>query len=618
MATATIKYDGTTWTVYSEARVININSVLPDGCYITSAIFQADVWLKYEKGYITIGFSAEDTGDIVYPGTKDAPYVFTKDITSFIAQKQFGSFDECVVYIRSFDRGSSSYLSNIVLTINYETFESTFTLPEGDIVAGQPITINITRSRPDTTCEVKAECYIEDESTSGGVLVHSISTGSISSDSATVSVTIPLWWARDITTSQICDIYFYIETTGYAQGDASQTTRTILSGRTSRTMILAESDVAPEITDASVEPNVNMLDDTNTFLQNYAVKTLLSDVSLKYNATLTRATLSINGTIYELPLELPSSNITTITSSGAKTFTITVYDSRGLTATWTKNINVLPYSPPKLVSYIVQRCDVDGSASDVGSYLSAYAVFTYSSFAYSDGAKSNSVTCNVAYKENGMGDSYIDGGTITESGSKILLQDTDGSPKEFGGEKACLVQITVADLLNSTTVDLLIESAAYTMHFKAGGKAVWLGKSSYDERDYSFGVDYKWASYFKGDVYFGNCLVSKELCVLIPYTATILGAAENWSEDAADGYTQDILISGLYAEDAPIIDIDLADKTKEQAVALANAMQSIYRAKTTHNKLTVYSTEPSLSADVPIKMLVVRKLENHPEVGSNG
>lgn len=58
-----------------------------------------------------------------------------------------------------------------------------------------------------------------------------------------------------------------------------------------------------------------------------------------------------------------------IQNSGSVTISTTVTDSRGRTATASITATVIPYSPPKINSLTVKRCDAAGNSSPGGAYL---------------------------------------------------------------------------------------------------------------------------------------------------------------------------------------------------------------------------------------------------------
>lgn len=86
----------------------------------------------------------------------------------------------------------------------------------------------------------------------------------------------------------------------------------------------------------------------------------------------------------------------------------------------------------------------------------------------------------------------------------------------------------------------------------------------------------------------------------INYTATIDTA---WTGSAAP-YSQEIAVTGITANDTPIIDVIMSGTFATDQTRLAD-WSRIYRIRTAANKITVYATEKT-TASLPIQLQVVR------------
>lgn len=86
----------------------------------------------------------------------------------------------------------------------------------------------------------------------------------------------------------------------------------------------------------------------------------------------------------------------------------------------------------------------------------------------------------------------------------------------------------------------------------------------------------------------------------INYTATI---GTTWTGSAAP-YTQDITVTGITANDKPIIDVTMSGTYTTDQTRLAE-WGKIYRIVTAANKITVYATAKT-TASLPIQLQVVR------------
>lgn len=176
--------------------------------------------------------------------------------------------------------------------------------------------------------------------------------------------------------------------------------------------------------------------------------------------------------------------LSSISLSGTISYTVTVTDSRGRTASRSASIYVYPYSSPVLTQAEAARCNSAGTETEEGTYLAAMATATISSCNGKNGS-----TLHVYYRKNG--DSAWTTGTSLSSGVK----------KVFGGgniliDGAYQVRIVASDQF--TSVERIIEVGAYsyTIHFKNGGKGVAFGKAA--EKDNAVEIVSNW-ELFLGD-----------------------------------------------------------------------------------------------------------------------
>lgn len=208
-------------------------------------------------------------------------------------------------------------------------------------------------------------------------------SGTIATKTSDTSVTWtpPLDLAKQNTTGTNVSVVFTIET-------FSESTSI---GTNTKTITCA----IPE----SVKPNVSLsVSDAYTYRTTYGAYVQgKSKLKIEVNAsgsqgsTIKAYSTTIDGKTYT------SKSVTTSALSGTGTLTIktTVTDSRGRTASTTWDVNVLPYSAPKIVSLSAKRCNSDGSANASGGYIKI-------TFASSVTALNNKNTANytLQYKKN--------------------------------------------------------------------------------------------------------------------------------------------------------------------------------------------------------------------------
>jgi len=127
---------------------------------------------------------------------------------------------------------------------------------------------------------------------------------------------------------------------------------------------------------------------------------------------------------------------------GTVTFTVTVTDSRGRTATKTVNITVTDYSPPSISGVTFVRATSGGVVSNTGTYINAKALFTYSAIG------SNAITAKAYYRQSGT-TTWLPAGGTTITHNTTLTYGAGAISQAYIYE----TRITLADAF--TTVEHL-------------------------------------------------------------------------------------------------------------------------------------------------------------------
>lgn len=156
-----------------------------------------------------------------------------------------------------------------------------------------------------------------------------------------------------------------------------------------------------------------------------------------------------------------------LSDSGTITFTGTITDSRGRSASKTLSLTINPYSPPSIKSLTCFRCNQSGKVLDEGTYFNANAVFSYS-----DVNKKNTLTVNKL--------SWVrTDGTTTGSGNKTNL--TSGTAITLGNgtisaSYAWKIIFELKDSLGSiSNYTVNLPTGSTTMDFLKGGKGISVG-----------------------------------------------------------------------------------------------------------------------------------------------
>ena len=191
-----------------------------------------------------------------------------------------------------------------------------------------------------------------------------------------------------------------------------------------------------------------------------------------------KATLTINGaagtygsTISKYVIEGggysgTSNTLTTgtLNDSGTNTFTATITDSRGRTATKSVTCSVVDYESPKINSFTAVRCTSAGVENNEGTYVKVTANLTYSSV-----NSKNTLNAVVAYK-TAAGATWSSNTTVT-SGTSVIIGGGGISTNT-----SYHFRLTINDSFSSSTITVTVPTASTTMDFKKGGKGVAIGK----------------------------------------------------------------------------------------------------------------------------------------------
>lgn len=179
-----------------------------------------------------------------------------------------------------------------------------------------------------------------------------------------------------------------------------------------------------------------------------------------------------------------------LNEAGTIRFTCTVTDTRGRSAIKEEQVNVVPYAPPTYVQPIAYRCGSDGVALDTGTYACVRCDYTFSPC-----GGLNAVNGSVTHKVT-TSDTWNQPQGIEKNAQKII---GDGSLMETNSYD---IRFALTDAFTTAYWKTSIPTAAYTMHFRAGGKGVAVGKASeYDEK-----FDVAWDTNVDGDLIVGGAL----------------------------------------------------------------------------------------------------------------
>lgn len=135
---------------------------------------------------------------------------------------------------------------------------------------------------------------------------------------------------------------------------------------------------------------------STVFVQGYSKVTLTQSVSSYNGSRFSSVRYSGLGLDSTKTGSLASSDPSSvINSAGTFTYTATVTDTRGRSASKTVSVTFQPYAQPSIAGIAVQRCDSDGTVNNsAGAYFKATPVYSFSSVS----SKNALVTQNIKYR----------------------------------------------------------------------------------------------------------------------------------------------------------------------------------------------------------------------------
>ena len=179
-----------------------------------------------------------------------------------------------------------------------------------------------------------------------------------------------------------------------------------------------------------------------------------------------------------------------INDSGNRTYTVTVVDSRGRTASSSCTIYVYPYSAPVLNTFAASRTNTSGQPSETGTSITVTCTCSCSDL----GSSRNQVTWKWQYRQVGSS-SWINGASSLASGTTSRLDGVAAISASYE------VQITATDTLgNSSSVTIRVSIPGVTMFFKKGGLGIGIGmETEQGEAVKAFEIAADWAFYHGGN-----------------------------------------------------------------------------------------------------------------------
>lgn len=244
------------------------------------------------------------------------------------------------------------------------------------------------------------------------------------------------------------------------------------------------ASVKPTISNFAVSVNSGGLD--GFFVQGKSTAKLTCTATMGNGATV--SSYSFSGPNLSVSSTSNSATTTTLLSSGALTYKVTVTDSRGRTASTEKQITVYPYAKPSFKSAMVNRANSVGVLDSAGTYAKYTIEGVYSSV----GGK-NTRTITAAYSSDG-GITYSSATTIQAATDLNNVASGVYGSGALSTTKSYMIKFIIKDGYGETDTSILILSTVLrAINIRPDNGGIAFGKIS--EGD---GIETFWNMAFRG------------------------------------------------------------------------------------------------------------------------
>lgn len=245
-----------------------------------------------------------------------------------------------------------------------------------------------------------------------------------------------------------------------------------------------------------------------------------------YGSTI--ASYSISG--HALNTSSSSGTSGVFTGSGNATYTATITDSRGRTATKTASIYIVPYQKPSVTITNIYRCDANGNPQNEGTYVAFYA--DYSTTSLSNAYRDYTIKYQKA-TELAVWGTYVQSAWLSNASGTIMHIIPNMSVTS-----AYNISVVIWDNYFSSTATNKVGAASCLMNIEKNG--VGIGKfhaqGALDIMGDIYINGYGLKCDNNGKLWFNNNLVAvTETVDFTPYFFSNSQTSANWTQTSAVG-----------------------------------------------------------------------------------
>lgn len=439
----TSRRSGSTWSEAKYTAQMTLSPAVPQNSTVSSATLTATVSEDPISGStVYLNGIGIDTGRGTHTiSVSVAPGTSTYQVAFSFRGKGTGNSVSALVF------------SGLELTVSYTLNQVTsgLSLDKATVEAGGTIRATVVPGRSGYTHRLTVRLGSRSSA-------QTLATGVTAAD-----VSIPAAWLDQMPNSQTGQGTITLETleNGVAFGSVS-------AGLT----VTTPASAAPKIGTCAVEPLLTVGKTTypdvsgGGYVQSKCgYRASITGAEGQYGASI--ASYSIVGGGYSAQTATLASGL--LTASGDVQITFRVVDSRGLTATRSETIKVLPYTAPTITGLSAWRVNADGNADKMGTLGKWTCAVSYTTL-----SGKNSLTCSAWIEDAAGGKTGIAAGADGQQ----WIEKQDGGKVTLSATKKYTLVLTAQDLYGSVTREIEIPSAMYAMHFNSAGNGVCFGGAS--------------------------------------------------------------------------------------------------------------------------------------------
>ena len=393
----------------------------------------------------------------------------------------------------------NSITASATVTLDTIPRVSGFSLSSSSVVLGNPITISITRQSTSFTHRIK---YIWGQQT--GTIASSVATS--------YTWTVPLTFANGIPHGTSGTCYVIVETMSGS---------TVIGSQTKTFTGTVPTSIVPSITSVALSDPSGQVPEAfgGAFVKGKSTLRIVTAASGAYGSTISSYQVTANGTTYS------SNDVNTgvLNASGTMPVVITVTDSRGRTASTTRNITVHDYHTPIISIFDVKRVNASGEDDDEGENVK----ISYETILATVGGK-NGGSMAIYYKMsndvNWLTAAYEESIPSAISDSIIVNGISIDSTYD--------VRIDVADSFVSSSRSAQVPTASVALDFLANGTGMGIGKVA----ELTDTLDVGWSARFRKSAQFDGGVTARGNTLYPVIAITVHRNASNQNLAAADTY----------------------------------------------------------------------------------